>query len=59
MKELKLPKELNNTIHSNIDNSLKIKDYLKLFNKQIYIKQYNNLYIISCLILLIIIYLHF
>jgi len=59
MKELKLPKELNNTKQTNIDNSKKIKDYLKLFNQKIPNKQFNNIYIIICLILIIIIYLHF
>jgi hypothetical protein len=58
MKELELPKELNNTKQTNIDNSIKIKDYLKLLNQKIPNRQFNNIYIIYLFILLLIIYLH-
>jgi len=57
MSELKLPVELNNIKYSNVDNSIKIKDYLNLLNKEIPIKQFNNIYIVL-FIILIIIYLH-
>ena len=58
MKKLELPIELNNTKQTNIDNSKKIKDYLKLFNQKIHNNKSNNIFIISLLIILIIIYFH-
>ena len=49
MKDIKLPEDLRNK-HIHIDNSLKIKDYLKLFNKQ---NQNNENTPFSCILLIL------